>query len=205
LSVSSDSDAEDSEPEMEERRAEKVVKKKVAKRSKQVPVESEDDEQEMEERRAAKVVKKKGTKRPKQDPAESGEDEATVSESEISQKRFKVVKKKATGPKPGKKEKPKVMRASKKGFKTITKNYAPDESPDDQNKYYFRAFIGGGFYVSLAKWIRNNQKYIQIRKSATSGANIPLAQFKYLKEAIEDMEKDCSNLIYAKPASDESD
>ncbi len=160
-------------------------------------------------KKAAKTLRGPNKKRAKTVELEDEDEEMEFSESEVSQKRFLKgsgksadKKKKGSGKKPIAK---KFITKSKKSFKTITKNYCPDDAPDKQHKYYFRAFIGGGFHVSLAKWLRNNQKYIQIRK-ATTGANIPVSQFKYLKKAIIDMENDCpKELMKNELSSSESD
>lgn len=159
-------------------------------------------------KKATKARGGSNKKRAKVLEPEEEEEEMEFSENEVSQKRFlkgagksAEKKKKGTGKKPNSKK----LSQSKKSFKTITKNYCPDDAPDKQHKYYFRAFIGGGFHVSLAKWLRNNQKYVQIRK-ATTGANIPVSQFKYLKKAILDMEKGCpKELMKNELSSSDSD
>lgn len=95
----------------------------------------------------------------------------------------------------------------KKQFKTITKNFAPEDTPDKAHKYYYRAFIGGGFHVSFAKWLKNNQKYIQIRKGAggPTGANVPVSQYKHLRNAINDIEKLCPKELLKNDFTDESE
>lgn len=123
----------------------------------------------------------------------SDEELVVVDPTADSQKRVKLVKKEK------KDKKNEAGKDQKSKFQTISKNFAPNESPDEQHKYYYRAFIGGGFYVSLAKWLRNNQKYIQIRKSATSGANVPVENFRQLKAAINDLGANCPKLLKRKP------
>lgn len=128
------------------------------------------------------------------------EDDRAFSGNEVSQKGYLNEKAKS-----GFSKQQAVTKPDKQKFKTITKNYCPDDAPDNQHKYYFRANIGTGFTVSLAKWFKNNQKYIQIRK-ATTGANIPISQYKYLKKAILDLERLCPKaLMKNEVPSDDSD
>ncbi len=106
------------------------------------------------------------------------EEEEEISDNEASQKKFlKLIgKKKTTG---------KKVVSKKRPFKTITKNYCPDDAPDSQHK------------------LKNNQKYIQIRKGGT-GANIPVTQFKWLKQAILDLEQTCNFELAKEELTDES-
>lgn len=137
---------------------------------------------------AAKARRALNKKRAKVLDQVEDQEEMEFSESEVSQKRFLKGSNKSTGNKKrsGKKSISRKSQQLKKTFKTITKNYCSDDAPDKQHKYYFRAFIGGGFHVSLAKWLKNKQKYIQIRK-ATAAANILVSQIKFLKKKIMDI------------------
>lgn len=132
---------------------------------------------------------------------EEEEEEDEISDNEVSQKKFlKPAAKKPTKKTAGKKV---AVSSKKRPFKTITKNYCPDDAPDSQHKYYFRAFIGAGFHVSLAKWLKNNQKYVQIRKGG-AGANVPVSQFQFLKQAILDLETNCKYELTKEELTDES-
>lgn len=108
---------------------------------------------------------------------EDDEELQVASDQEFSQKRLKI----------GKKEKI-ITKGKKTSHKMVEKNYAPNEAPDKSHKYYFRAHIGAGYHVSVAKWLKNNLNYVQIRK-ATTGANVPIQQYECLKQAIIDIEK----------------
>lgn len=169
---------------------------------------TEESEEEVEEvpapsgsrGRKARSVKAPAKKRSK---TEEQEEEFEFSETENSQKRYLKSIAKSTG-----KGTKKVGKAQqKKQFRTITKNFAPDDAPDQNHKYYYRAFIGGGFNVTFAKWLKNNQKYIQIRKGFgnSMGANVPVAQYTHLKNAINDIEKLCPKELFKQKMSDNSE
>lgn len=89
-------------------------------------------------------------------------------------------------------------RAGKKlPLKVIKRDYAPEEK-DSENIFYYDAAVGGGFNLRLSHWLRNDKFYIHLRKSSTSGANIPIEYLPAIKKALSDVESLIDSSLIAK-------
>lgn len=89
----------------------------------------------------------------------------------------------ASKSKKGKADKPQTGKAYPS---CVRKDYAPPES-DENNIIVYEALVGGGHYVRLSNWTKNEKWYVQIRKTATSGVNMPVEYFVAFKKAIDDV------------------
>lgn len=114
----------------------------------------------------------RGQKRPSEDDASDSEDASTG----------------GTLVKRGKTMKPPAKNAGKTEFaKCVRKDYALPEV-DEMNRVIYEALVGGGNYVRLSNWAKNDKRYFQLRKSQTSGINMPIEYLAALKRAMADIE-----------------
>jgi len=97
----------------------------------------------------------------------------------------------------GTKKGKKVLK-KKQSMKTVVKNYASEEK-NDENIILFDGTLGSGYTCKLSKWMKNEQCYIQIRRSSTAGVNIPAGLHSTLYKALKDMQKKFPSIVEAPP------
>jgi hypothetical protein len=83
--------------------------------------------------------------------------------------------------------------------KVEARNFAPQgesiDSIKNDNDTHWEAFIGSGYWVRLSTWVKNQKKYVSLRKNQNIGANIEAQYLDCIIVALQAMRAECLHIL----------